>query len=501
MKILSSAQIRELDQYTIEHEPIRSIDLMERASQTVTDWLISRISTSPNNFEGTFHIFCGKGNNGGDGLAISRQLLKAGFEVRSYVVNFSADSSDDFLENGRRLERLSRVLAISDVGDFPEIGDNDIIVDAIFGTGLSRPAEGIAGTVINKINHSSAQVIAVDIPSGLYCEAHNEIGNIVEADFTLTFQAPKLAFLLPENEKFIGKWEVMDIGLDAEKLASTKSAYRFFQEEDALKMWKPRKRFSHKGTYGHALLIAGSQGKVGAGVLTSKACLRSGVGLLTTHIPQCGYGILQGTVPEAMVSVDIASACFSQAIELEGYSAIGIGPGLGQNEQTTRALEEVLQNASVPLVLDADALNLMSRNPELLEELPQNSILTPHPKEFERLTEPALNDYHRLELLQNFCQTWSVYVVLKGGITAICNPEGNISFNTTGNPGMATAGSGDVLTGIITGLLAQGYSPEEACKLGVFYHGKAGDKAMEEFGQTAMLAGDIIDCLGKAFPN
>jgi NAD(P)H-hydrate epimerase len=270
-------------------------------------------------------------------------------------------------------------------------------------------------------------------------------------------------------------------------------------KRDIKPMMHKRRKYDHKGTFGHALLIAGSYGKMGAAILTAKACLRSGVGLVHAHIPKAGYEIMQTAVPEAMLSMDRYDHYFSALPELDMYHAVGAGPGLGMEKQSQMALKLLIQECQQNMVFDADALNILAENKTWLPFLPQGTILTPHPKEFQRLAGHWKDDFEKLDILRNFCSKYHVYLVLKGAHTATCFPDGKIYFNSTGNPGMATAGSGDVLTGMITGLLAQGYTPGQAAVIGVFIHGLAGDLAMKEKGMESLIAGDIIEHLGRAF--
>jgi hydroxyethylthiazole kinase-like uncharacterized protein yjeF len=511
MKILAPAQIRALDAYTIQHEPIASVDLMERAALAFTSWFAERFETSR-----PVKVFCGLGNNGGDGLAIARLLVGKRYQVSVHVVDYSDKKSEDFMANYERLSKLVIIQHIKNVDHFPLVDDHEIFIDAILGSGLSRPTEGLVQEVIERINEQSvssqyrvkqsATVVSVDIASGLYADEATPTGStIIQPHFTVAFQVPKLAFLLPQNASFVREWSCVEIGLNKAFIAKTSTPYYYLDQALAESLIKPRSKYAHKGTFGHALLVAGSYGKIGAAVLAAKACLRSGVGLLTVRIPQCGYEIIQTAVPEAMALVDDSYECFTFVPPLQPYTAVGIGPGLGKSEDTLKALSDVLLALEQPLssddqhpslVLDADALNLLAENRELLKRLPPNAILTPHPKEFERLAGKAENDFDRLELLKDFAQTHQVYVVLKGANTAIATPEGLVYFNSTGNPGMATGGTGDVLTGIITALLAQSYSPLEAALIGVYQHGLSGDRAAAQRGQSALIASDLIESLG-----
>jgi len=503
MKILTASQTRQADAATMQLEPIASIDLMERASYQFTQRFVQQFPEH----NCPVYIFCGLGNNGGDGLAITRMLLAQQYDVAVFIIG-NGTGSDDFETNLKRLADHPSVHRVMDESQLPDLPTLSIIIDAMFGSGLNRALEGLYAETVELINESGCTVVAVDIASGLYADTSvNESDPIIQADFTYTFQLPKLAFLLPQNEMYVGNWATVDIQLDAEFLQQADTPYHYLTHDWMKELRRERKGHSHKGNYGKTLLISGSYGKMGAAVLCSQACARGGVGLLTVHVPRCGYEIMQISVPEAMATVDQHQECFSNlppegATNLKNFDVIGIGPGLGTEEATAHALKSVLEVANAQnmrMVLDADALNICAKQRDLLEILPKNSILTPHPKEFERLTEKAQNDFHRLGLLRGFCQKYQVYATLKGSHTAIGTPEGDIYFNSSGNPGMATGGSGDVLTGILTALIAQKYDSLSAALLGVYLHGLAGDLAAEKLGQEPLIASDIIEHLGGAF--
>jgi len=498
-KVFSADQIRAADHYTIEHEPIVSTALMERAASACVNWIRSKSFRSK-----VIRVFCGLGNNGGDGLAISRMLLDIGYSVEVYIVRYSEECSEDFLANELALKELAiyEIANIYTEEKIPHIPEEDVVVDALFGSGLSRPIEGLVAQVIEQINLSKATVISIDIATGLFADQHtNPTTAIVKPTYTLSFQFPKQAFFFAENERFVGEFSVLDIGLHKDYVEK-EPAKNYFLNDDFIKnLIKSRKKFSHKGTYGHALFIAGSFGKMGAAVLSAKALLRSGAGLLTMHIPGCGYEIMQSTVPEAMVISDKNDRHISECHHSEIYSVIGIGPGIGTGEDTKGILKTVLESSTRPMVIDADALNIISTHKELLTLIPKHSIITPHVKEFEKLTQKAGNDFERNHLQVEFSQINQVYVVLKGAHSCITTPDGHCYFNSTGNPGMAKGGSGDVLTGIITGLLAQGYSPLHATLIGVYVHGLAGDLSEIKNGEVTMIASDIIDALPIAFKH
>lgn len=492
MKIFSTEQIREADRYTITHEPISSLDLMERASQAFVRCFCDQfVNTRP------VGIFCGKGNNGGDGLAIARLLSERGYQVQVFIVEHIETGSADFQENYERLKNHHSPIHIHATNDLPALSPKTIIIDAILGSGLSRPAEGLVAAVINSINDVPNKIISVDIASGLFADKSNQDGNpIIKPSGTISFQLPKLAFLLPQNAEYTGNWHIADIGLHQDYIQNTATPYYFTDKAAAEKLIIPRKKFSHKGTFGHALVIAGSYGKMGAAVLSAKACLRSGVGLLSMHIPECGYEIMQISNPEAMVTVDNNARYITNLPDLSTYSAIGVGPGLGKEKETVLMLEKLIDTTQSPLIIDADALNILSENPRLLDKLPTNTILTPHPKEFQRLAGSSSNEFERLELARNFAGKYKVVVCLKGANTAVVLPNRDVYFNSTGNAGMATGGTGDVLTGIITALLAQRYTPQNAAILGVYQHGLAGDKAAQARGISALIASDVAENLG-----
>lgn len=492
MKILNADQIRALDTHTMQNEPISSLDLMERASQAFVNWFIHCFDVSK-----SVSVFCGKGNNGGDGLAVARLLIHKGFQVQVFVVEYTEKGSDDFNHNLERLKEISQVRHLDEQDTLPVLNSSGIVLDALLGSGLSRPVSGLLENVIKHINEAAGTIISIDIASGLYTDKPNgKYDTIIKPEHTVAFQLPKLAFMMPQNAEFTGDWHVVDIGLNKEFIEQADTPYYYTDKSAGEALIKKREKFSHKGTFGHALLLAGSYGKIGAAVLSSRACLHSGAGLLTVHIPECGYEILQISLPEAMLSVDRNQRNLTVLPALDSYTAVGIGPGVGQEPLTVRLLDELLEKIQSPLVIDADALNILSKHPDLQDRLPSETILSPHPKEFQRLAGESENEFERLELARNFAKKHNVIIVLKGAYTAVILSNGEVHFNSTGNAGMATGGSGDVLTGILTALLAQKYTPEHAAILGVYQHGLAGDRAAEKKTKTAMIASDIIENLG-----
>lgn len=498
MKILSAKQIRQVDDLTIKLEPIASIDLMERAAIACFNWIICHFD---NNF--IFNVFTGPGNNGGDGLAIARLLQNSGYKVYVFMIWPPEKLSADALVNYRKFKELNNpgISLIGESENLWEFNKRDVIIDSIFGTGISKPVAGVTADIINVINQSGSVVISIDMPSGLRIPdtVSSENEAIVKANYTLTFQMPKLQFFFKEFQKFTGQWVVLDIGLSAPAIAGENSYYYYTTREDIYNIYKPRNLFANKGNFGHALLIAGSFGKIGAAVLASKSCLRSGAGLLTSFIPAIGYNIMQSTIPEAMVILDKNQDYLTELPDLQMFKAIGIGPGIGKEEKTAMMLNVLLTLYKLPMVIDADALNILAMYPQWLNFLSPEIILTPHPGEFDRLAGVSHNSYQRHLKQIYFSRQFNTIVVLKGAFTSVTTPDGFCRFNSTGNPGMATAGSGDVLTGIILSLLAQGYQPEDAAVMGVYIHGLAGDIAAENTGEEALIASDIINNLGGAF--
>ena len=497
-KIFSSEQVKGIDQYTISNEPIASIDLMERAGGTVFHWILNRYENTRN-----VKIFVGPGNNGGDGLALSRMLAGEKYSVSVYWVKFTENCSKDWGINFQRLkdQRIADIGILTRTDNKPQISADDLVIDAIFGSGLSRPLEGFPAEIVDHINASGANVISVDMPSGLFGEDNsgNNPAHIIKANYTLSFQFPKLSFFFSDNEEFVGEWSVLPIGLHPEMINSTDTGYYFLTGSFIKSKLKVRSKFSHKGTFGHVLLISGKYGRMGAAVLASRACLRTGIGLITAHVPGKGYDILQNSVPEAMISLDESDIIFTGIPDINQYSAVGIGPAIGLEDSTQKAFRELLKTINIPLVIDADGINILGENKEWLKQLPKNTILTPHPKEFERIAGKTSDGYNQIQKLVELSVKYQIIIVLKGAHTAIVSPDGLCYFNTTGNPGMATAGSGDVLTGIILSLLGQGYSSGDAAVTGVYLHGLAGDSAAMNIGEESLIANDIIDYLGAAF--
>lgn len=494
MKIFTAKNIRAADKFTIANEPVSSVSLMERAAENCANWLSVNCKKHRK-----FVLFCGSGNNGGDGFAIARMLYQKGFDVDVLIDSSNEKFSDDAAINYKRLKEFSGI-SIYDFTDLDSIhfDQETVIIDALFGTGLSRKLDGIYAELIDKLNTLSHIKISIDVPSGLFSDQISE-GNqtIFKADYTLSFQFWKRSFLHPETGKFAGKVIILDIDLSKEFIDETATEYFVIDDKMIKGIFKPRDEFSHKGTYGKAIIVGGSYGKIGAAVLATKSALRAGAGLTFTIAPNCGYEILQINCPEAMFIS--GGEKYIEEIEIQKDSVYGIGSGLDTESQTKEALVKFLEQSENPLLLDADALNSIAENQNNLNLIPKNSVITPHPKEFERLFGRIQDSFQRLELARKKAKELQIFIVLKDHHTQIINPEGEVFYNITGNSGLAKGGSGDILTGVITSLLAQKYSPQNACILGVWLHGKAADFAAEKCSKESMLPTDVIDELGNVF--
>lgn len=488
MKIPDAKQMRQWDKDTIEKENITSLELMERAAQQCTNWIAEHYPFYQNTI-----IICGKGNNGGDGLAIARQLHEKGFHPNVFVADWDEKESDDFKKNKEKLaQKQIEISFIKNENELPAIDTNSLIIEALFGFGLNRKLEGGYAALINHINQQKATVISIDVPAGMFTDTTSKGNTMVKATTTLTFQSLKLCFLMAENAEFFGEVHVLDIGLNKEYEESLQSKFDFTDLLIASSFYKKRKQFSNKGTYGHALLVAGNEGKVGAAVMCATSCLRSGVGLLTCSLPPTDFAILHTAIPEAMMTER------GKEDDVSKYSVIGTGPGLGKEENTALLLHRLLQQFKKPMLIDADALNILSEHQDWWKDVPQGSVLTPHPKEFDRLFGESKDDFERMNKAVENSAKHKVIIVLKGAYTLITDGERNY-FNSTGNNGLATGGSGDILTGLITGLLSQQYSPFAAAVVGVYLHGLAADLCLDEQSYESLLPMDVVAHFGKAF--
>ncbi|WP_336959902.1 NAD(P)H-hydrate dehydratase [Chryseobacterium contaminans] len=494
MKIFTATQIRSWDQFTISHEPISSVQLMERASTAVANWISEYCKAHRK-----AAVLCGNGNNGGDGFAVARMLYLKGFDVDVFVNDLKGKFSEDAAVNFKRLGGVSGI----SIRTFKQIehytfDDKTIIIDALFGTGLSRPLADEYKELVEWINKKDHLKIAIDIPSGISSDGlFDSDFSALKVDYTLSFQCWKRSFLHPETGKYTGKVFILDIGLSDQYKETTETHYFSTDDSVVRSLFKPRNDFAHKGNYGKAIIAGGSYGKIGAVVLATKSAMKTGAGLTFTLAPQCGYEIVQMSCPEAMFRV--GGDRFIKSFDIDKGTTIGIGPGLGTHEETRKGLFTFLKDYKSPLILDADALNILSEDQKNLQLIPRHSIITPHPKEFERLFGKTENSFKRLELAREKAKEFSIYIVLKDHHTQVITPEGNVYYNLTGNAGLAKGGSGDILTGILTSLLAQGYSEKDSSILGVWLHGKAADFAAEKHSKESMLPTDVIDELGNVF--
>ena len=490
--------MRELDAYTIQAENITSIELMERAARAVVFAIKCRWKEKT-----PIVIFAGPGNNGGDALAVARLLAADGYKTTTYLFNPADKLSEDCYQNKLRLEARKDVELTEITNQFepPQLSEEHLIIDGLFGTGLNKPMKGGFASLAKFINESPATVVSIDVPSGLMCEDNslNTSDSIVCADLTLTFQLPKLAMLMPDNQRYVGEMQVIDIRLDQKKIDNTESYFSIIEEEYIASLLKQRATFGHKGTFGHVLLVAGRYGMAGAATLAARGALRSGAGKVTIHCPLKNNDIHQISLPEAIIDHDADENIFTTPVKLTPYDAMTIGPGIGTETKTATAFIQQVKNATIPVLIDADGINILGSHRDWIQLLPQGTILTPHPVELTRLTGIIKDNYTTLMETRNIACLYKLYIIIKGHRTAICTPSGEVFFNSTGNSGMGTAGSGDVLSGIISALCAAGYSQKEACLLGVYLHGLAGDLAAAELGEDGLTASDIAGFLPKAF--
>ena len=499
MKLFSKEQIYEGDKLTTERQKITSTDLMERAGIQIFNWIHTRMQGA----QVPIHVFCGIGNNGGDGLVLARHLVTHGYNVVTYIVNCSDKRTKDFLVNYDRIKNVTKdwPKMLSCKNDFSEIviKEEDIIVDAVFGIGLNRPPNDWVKALFAQFKTSKAFTLSIDIPSGLYTDKVIEAeDNVVNANYTLSFQSPKLVFFLPETAKYTVQWEALDIGIDRDYLMQTETEIELISKHEVLPLYKPRTKFSNKGDFGHVMILGGSYGKIGAVNLASRAALGAGAGLVTAYTPKCGYHSLQTAVPEVMVITDSDETHIANiSFDIEP-TVFGIGVGLGTSTRTIKTFEAFLKTNKTPLVIDADGLNILSKKKALLKLLPEQTIITPHPKELERLIGKWSDDFEKLKKVKAFSKKYNIIVLIKGA-NSITVYQDKLYINTTGNPGMATAGAGDVLTGIISGFVAQGYEHLSATLFAVYLHGKSADIVLEDHGYQSLIASHIIDGLGKAY--
>lgn len=510
MYLLKASEMKEADRYTIEKVGIPGMVLMENAGVAVVNALNEAFPPEDGR---KIIVFCGKGNNGGDGFVAARHLLLGGDDVDVVLLGKRDQLSGDAAMNMKIADRLGvSIEEITGIEDMEKSGirldDYDIIVDALLGTGIQKSAEGLYSYVIELINSAVSFVVSIDIPSGLNADVGKLIGPAVEADLTVTFGYPKICHILPPAEQYCGELVVADICIPDEAVHFEKTKREVLTPDLLEGIVQARESDSHKGDYGHLLVIAGSIGKLGASAMTARSASISGAGLVTVASPVSCVPIIQSKLTEEMaVGLDDEGKGFfieknaDAAALIDGSTAFAIGPGIGRESETVKFIRRLLPLLKAPVVLDADGINAFTGFTGIFLSLNVPLILTPHPGEFARLTglEVSYIQENRLETAAEFAQKWRAYVVLKGFRTVVASPDGSVYVNMTGNPGMAKGGSGDVLTGVIGGLLAVGAEPLDAALLGVYLHGLAGDIAAEEINPVSITAGDLIDALPIAF--
>jgi hydroxyethylthiazole kinase-like uncharacterized protein yjeF len=499
MKILNREEIRFADEYTIQHEPISSIDLMERAARACVMYIMKYVDDSEPVF-----ILCGKGNNGGDGFAIARMLLERSYNCTAVLVNYTPEFSEDCKTNYERLKAAhpDSIFEVNSEKDLESSRFTSVstLVDALLGTGLNKPLSGLLKDVVEFANKNFTRIISIDCPSGLYIDKSNDPDDrVVHSTVTLTFQYPKLSFFMAQNKWAVPNFEILNIGLHPHLEHLIQAKQFFISRNEIRQLVTQRSKFSHKGNFGHALIIAGSNSMRGAASISAMACLRSGAGLLTVHSVENAIQALMHHLPEAMSSIDSNAEFICELPDVKKYSSVAIGPGIGTEQETRDVLKKLLNYNAAPLLVDADALNILAMNKTWISFLQPDTILTPHPKEFDRLTEAHSSDLDRYTSAKQFAMKHRVILVLKGSYTIVCMPDGSTYFNSTGNAGLAKGGSGDALTGIIIGLLARGYRAPQAALIGVYIHGAAADLAVKKSSMESLLASDVIDKLPKAF--
>ena len=467
LKLLTASQTKEADNHTIKAKNITSLELMEDAANAFVRAFLEEIP----NIDTSISIYCGIGNNGADGLAIARLLKNQGYEqVNVKIARFSSHVSPDFNENLKRLHLTGIPISeINNVNSFP-VEQAELIIDGLIGSGLNKPLEGNLKALVDHLNQLNKKVIAIDIPTGFPCEGPlDPIASILKANLCICFQRPKINFFFPESERALDRFKTVNIGLDEQFIQSRSSKWELLEADDIHHIIKVRKPFSHKGSYGHTLIIAGNTETMGAALLCADACLHSGAGLTTACIPEGGYTAMNCYAPEVMILPRSIKTTF------EKYNAIAIGPGLGTNQEASDLLDQLLNSGKSPLLIDADAINLLASNPELLKKLPKDCIICPHVKEFDRLFGHSNSWWERLNLAIKKAQELKIIILLKNRYTFIVCPDGKVLINPTGNPKMAVGGMGDVLCGMIAAFLAQSYSIKESAILATYLHGAAGD--------------------------
>lgn len=501
MNIFSNEDLKNIYAHTIKEERVSTMELINRVARGVSSEITNRW-----NPDTPVVVFAGPGNNGADALAVAVKLIENGFNPEIYLFNIGGNClSEDCKRIRDRMTEVPEINFTEIVQTFnmPQLGVNHLVIDGLFGTGLNAPLEGGFRMLVQRINDSGASVVSIDIPSGLFTD-NNEgqiFRDIIHADLTLAVQSPHRCFFNPYTAELVGEWKTVDIGLSKKAMSSVDLEFYLVEEKDARRHLHKRNPFCSKADLGNIAIVAGSYGMMGAAMLATRGALRSGVGKVTAITPRCGFGIMQQGVPEALFQSDHHDVIITNVVLKNNYDAVAIGPGIGTHDMTVDAVERFIAAAKRPIVVDADALNCIAQRPSMLYNLPVLSILTPHEGEFDRLFGTQKSHEARIAKAREMAASYQIFIILKGRYTAIVRPDRKVFINSSGTPAMATAGSGDVLTGIIAGLLGQGYQPQFASVLGVYIHGLAGEIAEKQCGLYGTTAGDIARNVGLAIQH
>lgn len=502
MKLFTNDEIRAIERQTLQQEAITSMTLIEHVGEAAASEISARYRPTRRTV-----VFAGPGNNGADALLTAHQLSQRGFKPVVYLFNIGGNALKPDCKKARDILATKspevELHIIVKTFDTPDLGPGDLVIDGLFGSGLREPLAGGFMSLVRYINESGAKVVSLDVPSGMFAEWNHQgqERNIVHATLTLAVQFPRIAFFFAENADIVGQWKLLDVGLNKEIAEKTKSNFHLIEDTEVKSLLRKRPAFCSKADFGSALLVAGRYGMAGAAVLAAMGALRAGTGKLTVYGPQCIMPIVQNSVPEALFESDDDKLRLTSVSVEHEYSSIGIGPGLGNAEVTVGAVEALLQRSRQPLVIDADALNCIAHRPSMLKIIPRFSVLTPHAAEFDRIFGEQKSEETRLIKALEVSRHYNIMILLKGHFSKLVRPDGKVYINSSGCAAMATAGSGDVLTGIITGLIAQGYKPEVSALIGAFIHGRAGEIAAAENGTYGTVASDIAKATGRAIED
>ncbi len=499
MKLFTTQQLNDIARYTIEHDKISIIDFVERVAEGVAFEIEARWRPGK-----PVVVFAGCEDNGAQALAVARILSEHGYKPEVYLINVGGNALNTTCKAYRdALLALDTDIYFNEIVkefSIPRLSSNHLVIDGLFGPGIKEGLKGGYRTLVQYINDSGATVVSIDVPSGMFGDSNPFAVNrdIIHADLTLAIQFPRIAFFNPDNAELVGEWKIIDIGMNETSIRNTQARHHLIEADEIKSLLKSRPLHCSKADFGAGLLIAGSYGMMGAAVLGARGAIRSGIGKLTVQSPKCGYQIMQSSVPDVLYQYNKGEYYITQLEVDKPFDAVAIGPGIGTNDATLQALENFLLARTSPVILDADALNCIARKPTLLNSVPVLSIITPHIGEFDRLFGQHTSAEMRLQKAVEMARFYNIIIVLKGHYTATVRPDGVVCFNSSGTPAMATAGSGDVLTGIILSLVAQGYKPEQASMMGVYIHGIAGELAAREHGEYGVTASDIANSVGRA---